>query len=557
MNIKSTLFFLLHAFFFSTTLQAQRTGDYRSNVATTGVWSDASSWERFDGTSWVAAAAAPSSSDGIITIQDGDSIQLTSATTIDQVRVASGGILSIFDIANPFPKTVFTLDDVANEEDLQVEGRLYLSVGALLTGTGTVSINSGGLLFIRRQGVLAVNTTIQASGALHINEIATVQSTLTNNGTINWFRNNLNLVNGTLINNATLNVLTTGNSVVTNDAGTNFFHNTATGVITRANPGGTFYINVPFRNDGRIKGAGALEINNAYSNSGTYAPGAETGRFAINSRAFTPAAMKIDFNIADSFAVTGGNDTLHISASNVLDLSNTAITITGSAYAPVGTVYTIMTTSGTFSGTFQSAVFSEYYGELTITPKAVTIKKIKAGPTVVVWGTITAVAVNSQVLVSWTTLQEVNTTNFIVEHSLNGTDFAAIGSVAAAGLSTVTSSYSFTHANPRQGTINYYRIRHVNENGIISYSPIASVRLNANGAAAVIGPNPVRDILHFNIQSTDISIHVTNMAGQTVNTWQLAQGMHPINISYLPAGIYHFAVYQKEKQLSVQRILKL
>jgi hypothetical protein len=557
MNLKSTLLFLLHAFFFSTALQAQSTGDYRSNVTTTGVWSDASSWERFDGATWVAATTAPTSTDGIITIQNGDSIQLTSATTINQVRVASGGILSIFDIANPSPKTVFTLDDVASAEDLQVEGKLYLSVGAILTGTGTISINSGGLLFIRRQGVLAVNTTVQASGALHINEIATVQSTLTNNGTISWFRNNLNLVNGTLINNATLNVLTTGNSVVTNDEGTNFFHNTATGVITRTNPGGTFYINVPFRNEGRIKGAGALEINNTFTNSGTYAPGAETGRFAINSRAYTPAAMNIDFNIADSFAVAGGNDTLHISGSNVLDLSNTAITITGSAYAPVGTVYTIMTTSGTFSGTFKAAVFSEYYGELTITPKAVTIKKIKAGPTVVVWGTITAVAVNSQVLVSWTTLQEVNTTNFTVEHSRNGTDFAAIGSVAAAGLSTVTSSYSFTHATPTQGATNYYRIKHVDENGQISYSPTASVRLNASGAAVAIGPNPVRDILHLNIQSTDISIQVINMAGQRVHTWQLAQGMHRMNISNLAAGIYSFAIYQKEKQLSVQRILKL
>jgi hypothetical protein len=557
MNLKSTLLFLLNAFFFSTTLQAQSTGDYRSNVTTTGVWSDASSWERFDGTTWVAATAAPTSNDGIITIQNGDSIQLTSATTINQVRVESGGILSVFDIANPSPKTVFTLDDVANAEDLQVEGKLYLSVGAILSGTGTISINSGGLLFIRRQGVLAVNTTIQPSGALHINEAPTLQSTLTNNGTITWFRNNLNLVNGTLINNATLNLLTTGNAVVTNDAGINFFHNTPNGVVTRANPGGTFYINAPFRNEGLIKGTGALEINNTYTNSGTYAPGVETGYFAINSRAFTPAAMNIDFNIADSFAVAGGNDTLHTSGSNVFDLSNTAITITGSAYAPVGTVYTIMTTSGTFSGAFKSAVFSEYYGELTITPKAVTIKKIKAGPTLVVWGTITAVAVNSQVLVSWTTLQEVNTTNFTVEHSLNGTDFTAIGSVAATGLSTDTSNYSFTHVNPTQGATNYYRIKHVDENGVASYSPIASVRLNANGAAVVIGPNPVRDILHLNIQSTNISIQVINMAGQTVHTWQLVQGMHPINISNLAAGIYHFVIYQKEKQLSVQRILKL
>ena len=69
---------LFHAF-------SQATGDYRSKA--TGDWNAASSWERFDGTSWVAAVVAPSSTDGVITIQNGHTITNTTAVTVDQLDV--------------------------------------------------------------------------------------------------------------------------------------------------------------------------------------------------------------------------------------------------------------------------------------------------------------------------------------------------------------------------------------------------------------------------------------------------------------------------------------
>src|SRR5215203_3609864 len=201
MKLKATLLFSAFFFCFSFFSMAQSAGDYRSNVVVSGIWSDASSWERFDGTGWTSATTAPQSTDGTITIQEGDSIQLTTAVTIDQLYIQSGGILSIFDLENPLPKTVVTLNDVEGVNDIEVTGKLYISVGVQLAGMGTINIHEGGLLFLRRQGVLGAATTIQSSGAMYIDEDPTLQSTLTNNGTITWFRNNFRLVNGTLINN--------------------------------------------------------------------------------------------------------------------------------------------------------------------------------------------------------------------------------------------------------------------------------------------------------------------------------------------------------------------
>src|SRR5437016_4723161 len=39
-------------------------GDYRSKV--TGNWSSTSTWEKYNGSSWVAATATPSNADGVI-----------------------------------------------------------------------------------------------------------------------------------------------------------------------------------------------------------------------------------------------------------------------------------------------------------------------------------------------------------------------------------------------------------------------------------------------------------------------------------------------------------
>ena len=66
-------------------------GDYRS--VNSGDWSNPSSWQQYNGISWIAAVTAPSSSSNVITIRDGHTITVNSTVTADQVIVDAGGTL--------------------------------------------------------------------------------------------------------------------------------------------------------------------------------------------------------------------------------------------------------------------------------------------------------------------------------------------------------------------------------------------------------------------------------------------------------------------------------
>ena len=75
------------------TLTAQTTGDFRTNGDVT--FTSATNWERYNGSAWVAAVAAPVRTDGVITIRTGNTAVLTSTISLDQIIVASGGIFNI------------------------------------------------------------------------------------------------------------------------------------------------------------------------------------------------------------------------------------------------------------------------------------------------------------------------------------------------------------------------------------------------------------------------------------------------------------------------------
>jgi len=74
-------------------LTAQTTGDFRTNGDVT--FSSATNWERYNGSAWVEADAAPVRTDGVITIRAGNTAVLTSTISLDQIIVASGGIFNI------------------------------------------------------------------------------------------------------------------------------------------------------------------------------------------------------------------------------------------------------------------------------------------------------------------------------------------------------------------------------------------------------------------------------------------------------------------------------
>ncbi|MFZ7113727.1 MAG: T9SS type A sorting domain-containing protein [Bacteroidota bacterium] len=109
-------------------------GEYRSK--TSGNWNATSSWQRYNGSSWVNATATPTSSDNIITIQSGHTISIAANVTADQIVINSGGTLTL---------TSGRTLTVANGSgtDLSVSGTITNS-GTISSSGATINFQNGG-----------------------------------------------------------------------------------------------------------------------------------------------------------------------------------------------------------------------------------------------------------------------------------------------------------------------------------------------------------------------------------------------------------------------------
>lgn len=83
---------LLGILMFSTGLKAQSTGDYRS--ALSGLWTEASTWEVYNGSAWVPATTAPTGA-GNILVDDTVSVSSASVTVSGYVKVEGNGVLTV------------------------------------------------------------------------------------------------------------------------------------------------------------------------------------------------------------------------------------------------------------------------------------------------------------------------------------------------------------------------------------------------------------------------------------------------------------------------------
>jgi Secretion system C-terminal sorting domain len=225
---------------FSFTVNAQTTGDYQSFA--TGNWNSPAIWERFDGASFVAAIAAPTSTDGIITIRTGHNVTVNSTVTANQVVVDAGGTLT--------QTADFSLANEAGD-DLVVNGTYDLQAN-MLAGPGNVLLQPGSQMTINTASLKQLqNASITNNGSINWQDgnirFDAPNSTLINNGTFTISGNNTSFFNGgrlSITNNATVTKTSTGTSNVTgillfSNAGT-LNCNGGNFVFGDANAGGTF-----------------------------------------------------------------------------------------------------------------------------------------------------------------------------------------------------------------------------------------------------------------------------------------------------------------------------
>jgi len=141
----------------------QQAGEFRSSRS--GDWNEPSVWSWHDGTDWVTPAPrAPSAEDGPITIAEGDSVTVTVPDTVDQLSVASGGVL----IVRPGIALHFS-DDVG--PDLQAEGDVINEGNITAEAQATLNFLNGGMYVHQQDGGVIPSATWWKGATCELNSI--------------------------------------------------------------------------------------------------------------------------------------------------------------------------------------------------------------------------------------------------------------------------------------------------------------------------------------------------------------------------------------------------
>lgn len=158
--------------------------------------------------------------------------------------------------------------------------------------------------------------------------------------------------------------------------------------------------------------------------------------------------------------------------------------------------------------------------------------------------------VQEGVLLEWATASELNNEKFIIERSVDLTNFTQIGTVLGSGDSNIEISYEFLDENAPNGTV-YYRLKQVDFDGGFEYSKIVAVLIEARGAEIndvvdlLIYPNPSRSgevitFEFFNHDGEDITVQLMNLNGTLIleETSELGEGELYVLEEDLPVGLY-------------------
>ncbi len=133
-------------------------------------------------------------------------------------------------------------------------------------------------------------------------------------------------------------------------------------------------------------------------------------------------------------------------------------------------------------------------------------------------------------------VQEQGATTYVVEKSINGTDFNAIGSLNSKG--DGTNSYNVTEATSLIGT-GFYRIKQIQKGGHFVYSSI--MRLSTFTKTGItVYPNPVKDILTISIGNNLLKTKavVADMSGKLLSTININAALFSFDMSSFEPGVY-------------------
>lgn len=130
---------------------------------------------------------------------------------------------------------------------------------------------------------------------------------------------------------------------------------------------------------------------------------------------------------------------------------------------------------------------------------------------------------NSDVLVQWSTAEEVNALSFEIERSTDGNTWNRIANVPAKGNSSSLTNYTYSDKNVTAAIV-YYRIRQVDIDGRYIYTSIQSVKATAAAADVKVAAISNHLVVQFPVQvKGTVEVRVVSLSGQVISKQVLQQ----------------------------------
>jgi hypothetical protein len=175
---------------------------------------------------------------------------------------------------------------------------------------------------------------------------------------------------------------------------------------------------------------------------------------------------------------------------------------------------------------------------------------ITAAPVPVKLISFTGTLADGKTNLNWKTGTEINTASFEVERSIDGNNWAALGTVSAKG---TPSEYGFIDPTPVDGT-NYYRLKMIDKDGAFDYSKVVSVYVAIDGLDIIKAGNIVN--VTGGRPNSRLALVIYNSMGQVVQVNQAIIPPSKLVTTYLnnlATGVYiiHAASDEFAKTLKV------
>ena len=171
---------------------------------------------------------------------------------------------------------------------------------------------------------------------------------------------------------------------------------------------------------------------------------------------------------------------------------------------------------------------------------------------------------NSNLLIDWSTYDEVNVNHFEIERSRTGQQFATVGRVNAKGSNGNKTDYNWIDTAPFRG-VSFYRIKEVDIDMRSKYSSVVRIDLTQPNSELTLFPNPVVErkvsIQVGNISRGQYKISVSNLNGKKLYDQTLDHlGGVISQVIQLPAetppGIYSLSISGNGLRLFKQFVVK-